>query len=280
MKNIVVGIDFSQSSLNALKHAIALSIKTKAKIHLIWVKTPNTSSDLKKGSEKSVTKKAHELLNGLIEDCLQEAPQSQVISIILEGRVCDELTQYASNLEDAVIVMGTNGASRELFAGSNALKTVTATTVPTFVVREGVYTNRDLIKVLVPIDTSFETLQKMSIAIQFAKAFAAKLVLLGINSPILPDVKHIINVQLRNASKMCDDANIRYDTVSIDVTDCASKAVIDFARVHEFSLITVMKEEEEDYADFWLGITTRQLVSHAPVPLLVVPNISYCLSSK
>ncbi len=280
MKNIVVGIDFSQSSLNALKHALALSIKTRAGIHLIWVKTPSSTSDLAKGSAKTFSKKANDMLKNLIDDCKKEAPKSQIISVILEGRVCDVLVNYAYNLDDAIIVMGTNGASRELFAGSNALKTVTKTTVPVYVVREGVPTHRDLIKILVPVDTSFETLQKMSVAIQFAKAFAAKITLLGIHSPILPEVKHTINVQLRNASSMCDNANIRYDVATIDVNESPVKAVIDFARVNEFNLIAVMKEEEEDYADFWLGITTRQLLSHAPVPLVVVPNVSYCSTSK
>ena len=36
MKNIVVGIDFSQNSENALRHAVALALKTDAKIHIVW----------------------------------------------------------------------------------------------------------------------------------------------------------------------------------------------------------------------------------------------------
>ena len=44
MKNIVVGIDFSKNSLNALKHAVAIGLKTKGTLHLVWVKTPAVSN--------------------------------------------------------------------------------------------------------------------------------------------------------------------------------------------------------------------------------------------
>lgn len=282
MKNIVVGIDFSPSSLKALKHAIALSIKTNAKLHLIWVKTPGTVNGLSKNNVKSITKKANDLLAELVESCQKECPKSQVASIILEGHVAEELTKYADNLEDAVIVMGTHGASgvEENFAGSNALKATALSNVPLFVLHQDLQTNRDLITILAPIDTSFETLQKMKMVIACAKAFAAKVLLLGLVSPDLPEVQHTINIQLRNASNMCADANIRYDALSISITGNAAKAVIDFAKAHEVNLVAVMKEEEEDFSDFWLGRTTRQLLNHTPMPLLIIPNVSYCYSSK
>ena len=46
MKNIVVGIDFSKNSLNALKHAVAIGLKTKGTLHLVWVKTPAVSNEI------------------------------------------------------------------------------------------------------------------------------------------------------------------------------------------------------------------------------------------
>ena len=44
-KNIIVGVDFSNSSLNALRHAISLALKTGADMHLVWVKTPGVTSN-------------------------------------------------------------------------------------------------------------------------------------------------------------------------------------------------------------------------------------------
>jgi nucleotide-binding universal stress UspA family protein len=86
MKNIVVGIDFSNSSLNALKHAIAISLKTQGKLHLVWVKTPSTTNKAAKEEIKQITKKAQAALAELIADCKKEAPKSVVNSIILEGK--------------------------------------------------------------------------------------------------------------------------------------------------------------------------------------------------
>ena len=44
MKNIIVGIDFSNSSMVAMRHAVAICLRTQASLHLVWVKTPSVSS--------------------------------------------------------------------------------------------------------------------------------------------------------------------------------------------------------------------------------------------
>src|SRR5574344_987540 len=65
MKNIVVGIDFSQNSLNALRHAVAVGLKTKAKIHIVWVRTPGAAGKLGITDEKLLMKKAQDKLDEL-----------------------------------------------------------------------------------------------------------------------------------------------------------------------------------------------------------------------
>ena len=58
MKNIVVGIDFSPSSENALKHAIAVAIKAKATIHLVYVKPQKSTSAIEKAELEGLLQKA------------------------------------------------------------------------------------------------------------------------------------------------------------------------------------------------------------------------------
>lgn len=276
MKNIVVGIDFSKNSLNALKHACSLSLRTGGKLHLVWVKTPTTTNAI--GVSKSqVSKKAEEKLEEYVAECKKEVPKSEIISVILEGKSAAELTKYTANLQNSVLVMGTHGASgfEDETTGSNAMRALGLTKVPILILREGVKITRDLIQVLVPIDTSFETLQKMKYAITFAKAFSAKVMLLGLKASKNPEMTHVINVQLGHAIAMCEQANVRFSAATIDVTGNAAKAVIDFASKEDVNLITVMREEEDDFSTFWLGTTTRQLASISPIPLLVIPNVNH-----
>ena len=201
MKNIVVGIDFSENSINSLKHAIAIALKTGAALHLVWVKTPGVTKGLGESNIDEYTRKANKKLQELLKACKAETPKSAAQSVILEGKPFVEIPKYASNLENAIIVIGTHGISgfEERFIGSNAFKTIVASPVPILILREGIQINRDLTQIFVPIDTSFETLQKVKPAITFAKSFAAKIIILGLYPPKNNDDKHVVEVQVGHA---------------------------------------------------------------------------------
>lgn len=283
MKNIVVGIDFSKNSYNAMKHAVAISLKNKAKLHLVWVKTAGMKTDFATTTAtKDFLAAVKEKMAQWIEECKAEAPESSVTSVILEGKPAAELCNYAAYLPKAMIVMGTHGVSgfEEFFVGSNAFRTLNLTSVPVLILREGIEINRDLTEILVPIDTSFETLQKMKIAIEFAKDFSAKICLLGMINPITNDIKHIINVQLNHAATMCKKANVRYEVLPLEISGDSITALLDSAKKMDVNLMVIMREEEHDLSSVWMGSNTRQVVNNSPMPLLIVPNVNQYLLNK
>src|SRR5574344_3129888 len=252
MKNIVVGIDFSHNSLNSLRHAVAVGLKTNTKIHIVWVRTPGASGKLGITDEKLLMKKAQDKLDELVNVSKIEAPKSEIHSVILEGKAYLELTQYAGNLNESMLVVGSHGVSgfEEMFVGSNTMKIVGLSKVPVLIIGDNVQINRDLTKVLAPIDTSFETLQKITTAINCCKYFAAKLILLGVCSPCSAETKHIITVQLNHAVTMCEAAGIRYSASTIDVRGISSKATVEWARNEDVNLMVIMREEEDDISAF------------------------------
>lgn len=277
MKNIVVGIDFSPNSENALRHAVAVAIRGKSTIHLVYVKTPKSTVSFGVKSDGSLAKSAEKRLKELTEDAKREAPMCSVQSVILEGKPPVELCKYTHNLKDSMIVVGTHGASGfdEKHVGSNTLRIVAETKVPVLSVREHINIGRDLTQILVPIDESFETLQKIKHAVAFAKLFNAKLLILGTHTSTHPESKHVINVQIGHAKAMCDKANIRYEVLTVAIKDNLCNALVEYAKSAEANLLIIMREEEEEFFDFWLGTSTRKLISISPMPLLIVPNINH-----
>lgn len=283
MENIVVGIDFSKNSHNAMRHAVAISLKNKAKLHLAWVKTAAVQSELAGHNNATDYLTAiRTKLNEWVGECKHEAPESEITSIVLEGKPALELTKYAANLADAMIVMGTHGTSgfEELFVGSNAFRAINLSNVPVLVLREGIEINRDLTEILVPVDTSFETLQKIKYAVDCAKIFGAKINLLGVINPVSSDVRHIVNVQLQHAANMCLKANIRFDVHTIDVQEGAISAILNYANKIDANLIVIMREEENDLSAVWMGTNTRVIVNNSSVPLLIIPNVNQFLLNK
>ena len=284
MRNIIVGIDFSKSSINSMRHAIAIALKTSDTLHLVWVKTPGVTKGLAKENKSEFVEMANTNLNKFMEECKQEAPGAKVQTVILEGRPFAELTKYAKNLENSLIVIGAHGVSgfEANFIGSNAFKMIAATTVPILIIREDVKIRRDLTQIIVPLDISFDTLQKVKISTEFAKSFGAKILLAGFYEKNNPQHEHIVNVQLGHAEKICTKANVRRDVEMIPFKGYISDAIIKYGKEKDANLLVIMRERDDtgEITKLWLGNTTQQLLTKIPMPLLIIPNVSLLSISK
>lgn len=270
-KNIIVGVDFSQSSLNAMRHAVSLALKTGADIHLVWVKTPGVTRNADGDDEYIHKCQAH--LEEWKDMCRMESPTTEVNTIILEGKVHVELPKYATNFSNPIIVMGAHGSSgfEEGYIGNNANRLIRETKVPILIMRENIEIKRDLHNIYAPIDLSFETLQKMRYATYLAKRFAAKITIAGIYYPNNVDTRHIINVQMRHAADMCEDANVRHEMVPLTVQRDYVQTLLNHAHEQDANLIVIMREESE--TDFTSSSNMNEILSTSKMPLLIIPNV-------
>ena len=76
-KNIVVGVDFSNSSHNAMRHAVSLALKTNAEIHLVWVKTPGVSNNITDDGGDNYIHKVQTSLEEWKNECKLEASKDK-----------------------------------------------------------------------------------------------------------------------------------------------------------------------------------------------------------
>lgn len=272
-KNIIVGVDFSNSSLNAMRHAVSIALKTGADLHLVWVKTPGVTKNAENGDDEYI----HKLQKNLEEwkdMCRMESPDTEVNTVILEGKVHVELNKYAANFSNPIIVMGSHGTSgfEEGYIGNNANRLIKDAKVPILIMRENIEIKRDLHNIYAPIDLSFETLQKMRYATYLAKRFAAKVTIAGIYYPNNADTRHIINVQMRHASDMCEDANVRHEMVTLTVQNDYVQTLLSHAHEMDSNLIVIMREESE--TDFNSSSNMAEILSTSKMPLFIVPNVT------
>ena len=110
-KSIIVGVDFSQSSHNAMRHAVSIALKSNAELHLVWVKTPGVANNVTEDGGDNYLQKVQANLESWKDECRMEAPDVQVNTVILEGKVHTEILKYAANQPIPMIVMGTHGTS-------------------------------------------------------------------------------------------------------------------------------------------------------------------------
>lgn len=271
-KNIVVGVDFSNSSHNAMRHAVSLALKTNAEIHLVWVKTPGVSNNITDDGGDNYIHKVQTSLEEWKKECKLEAPNVEVNTVVLEGKVHVEILKYASNLSVPIVVMGTHGTSgfEEGYIGNNANRLIKDARMPILIMRENIEIKRDLHNIYAPIDLSFETLQKMRYATYLAKCFAAKVTIAGVYYPNNADTRHIINVQMRHASDMCEDTNVRHEMVPLTVQKDYVQTLLNHAHEMDANLIVIMREESE--TDFTSSSNMTEILSTSKMPLLIIPN--------
>lgn len=272
-KNIVVGVDFSNSSHNAMRHAVSLALKTRAELHLVWVKTPGVSNNVTEDKGVNYINNVQKSLEDWKNECKMEAPDIEVNAVILEGKVHVEILKYAANLSVPMIVMGSHGTSgfEEGYIGNNANRLIKDAKVPILIMRENIEIKRDLHNIYAPIDLSFETLQKMRYATYLAKCFAAKVTIAGVYYPNNADTRHIINVQMRHASDMCEDKNVRHEMVPLTVQKDYVQTLLNHAHELDANLVVIMREEGE--TDFKSSSNMAEILSTSKMPLLIIPNI-------
>ncbi len=271
-KSIIVGVDFSQSSHNAMRHAVSIALKSNAELHLVWVKTPGVANNVTEDGGDNYLQKVQANLESWKDECRMEAPDVQVNTVILEGKVHTEILKYAANQPIPMIVMGTHGTSgfEEGYIGNNANRLIKDSKVPILIMRENIEIKRDLHNIYAPIDLSFETLQKMRYATYLAKCFAAKVTIAGVYYPNNADTRHIINVQMRHASDMCEDKNVRHEMVTLTVQNDYVQTLLNHAHDLDANLIVIMREESE--TDFTSSSNMTEILSTSKMPLLIIPN--------
>ena len=272
MKTIISAIDFSDCSINALEHALSIAKKSKSDLLMLWVNNPNTtktilSSDL---SDDLLEEVEHQFLR-LITKYRDELPDSKIDFMIREGKVYKEIVNQAKESEAWLIVAGTHGSSgfEEFWIGSNANRIVTASPCPVITIRSGVSVDRNLSKIVVPIDSSMETRQKIPYVSELALMFDAEVHLLTLYTTTIEAVRRTIRSYTKQASKYLKEHEVRFVNVERDSENISISAV-EYAQSIDANLIAIMTEQEKSAANLWLGPYAQQMVHHSPIPVLSI----------
>lgn len=272
MKGIIVGTDFSESSINALKHATTIADKAKCDITLIWAQTPGTTLGIMSENVKEYTELAKEKLEKIAEDHKTLMPKGKnIITKIIYGKVSTVLAQEAEETGADLVVVGAHGISgeEEYFIGNNAYRTVMAVNCPVLTIRNKTKVSRALTDILVPIDLSEETRQKLPIAVKFAKLFAAKIHVLGLYTSPNRELRQLVDSYIYTVERYLKTKNVRYQIYKRESYHI-TQTTVEFAKEIDANLIVTMTEQSSDVSGIWLGAQARELVNNCCFPVLSV----------
>jgi len=275
-KIILVGIDFSDCSVNALEHAVSLADKAHADIKMLWVNKPDNTRNLYDIASDEVLLEAEKRLQGMASKYQARLTNGKIDFITRKGKVYKELVAAAEEFDVFLIMIGTHGSSgfEEFWIGSNANRIVTATERPVITIRGGVDINRTIERIVMPIDSTLESRQKVPITALIAKYYNAEVHVLATHITTVKDVRERIMEYIKQAERYLEENQIRFVIKEIEAGNI-SDSVIEYATAVNANLISIMDEQEKAAANIWLGPYAQQMVNHSPIPVLVVHAKNY-----
>ncbi len=274
-KDIIVGIDFSACSVNALKHAVSIASKTESCIKMVWVKRPDFAKEVIY-KYQNVEEEIMDLFSELKQDFAPNLPDERITYTIREGKVYEEIVHYAQEEDASMIVVGTHGASgfEEFWMGSNAYKIVSAAACPVLSIRESSTFATPLRRIVVPIDSTLSTRQKVPYAVQFARIFNAEIHILALYYTTVKAVQEDVLNYSKQVAEYLEDQKINFVLKSVD-TKNVTTSTLDYAQEIDANLIVIMTEQITTTSNLWLGPYAQQMVHRSSIPVLSVHPKEY-----
>ena len=266
-KTIIVGTDFSKGSYVALELAVDIAKKIHADIQLMWVCREKMlyTDDQNNYVRNLATQKMDEL-------CEKYQPQLEdttITPMIMQGKVAPMLAAQAEKANATMIVIGTNGASgfEKYWMGSTAVRIVQEATCPVLSIREGFNFHKSLERILVPLNMSTNSRQKLPVAVKMAKAFDAHIHLLGQyenNSQA-----QTVGIYMKQAETFLQKQNVAYTSETMLAKNLPEEALA-YADTINADLIVISTEQEQVLSSLFIGTNAQQFVHHSLIPILSV----------
>lgn len=274
MKKIIVPVDFSEYSENALQTAAFLAKKSDAEVLVVHML--ELSNAVLSRSESYLQQEMLFYLQ-MSEKKLAEFLEKEYLSgikvtpIIKHFKIFSEIDQLARNEGADLIVMGSKGASglKEMFIGSNTEKVIRYAHVPVLVIKEEPII-KHIDKVLFACDFSDDDAKPYVEAKEFLKKFNADMELVYVSTPT-SKFKSTKELEER-MKRFFNQANESYDEsvhkVKIISDYSVEKGVFYYADKINSDALVVATHGRKGIAHFFEGSISEDIANHSKLPVL------------
>lgn len=252
---ILIPIDFTKQSLLAIKQSYNLAKYTHSKLVLLHV--------YEKTGEESF-----EALAKLAKQTEQESGVPTEFMNV-KGDIYKETDRVAEELKATLIVVGLESHMKwqDIFVAS-ASKLVRKAPCPVITIRGGEH--RDGCEnILLPLDLSPETREKVDAAIQFAKYFGASIRILGVFD--INDTKYENDLLAYSFQvKQFIKSNGISCTNKTIPTKHIAETIVEYANKIEADLIMIMNKPTLSVGEFLSGTETQKVVDISNIPVITI----------
>lgn len=286
VNRILIPTDFSDTANLALEHAVRMAQLLDSEIILLHV--VSTFAFRVNLPEVDIDESQNTRLSGAIGARLAQIAEEiksthgvKVNTMISYGRIREEVVRIADETDADMIILGTHGVSgiREFFMGSNAFRIVSEASCPVLSVQQSAQ-QFGFKNIVVPIDNSFHSREKLSLAVKMAATYNSNIHICGLRSHDHDDEE--INAKFRMKMKQVEDflkeRQVEFTASTVFCSNIA-RATMDYAAEKNADLIIIMNEQEINTTGFFMGPYAQQIVNHSNIPILSIRPTSGFVNS-
>lgn len=252
---ILIPIDFTEQSLLAIKQSYNLARYTHSRIVLLYC---YEKRGMERFEEMKELAKQTEKESGLPTDFMT-----------VKGNVYEETNNVAKEIGATLIMVGLEShiEFKDVFKPS-AFSMIRKAPCPVITIR-GKEQRDGCENILLPLDLSPESREKVDVAIQFAKYYNASIRLLAVFSPEDEGYENQLLAYSHQVKQFIKSKGIPCSNKSIG-TDDIPKTVVEYANKIEADLIIVMNKPDLSVKEFFSGTDVQKIFDISNIPVMIV----------
>jgi nucleotide-binding universal stress UspA family protein len=276
---ILVPVDYSPQSLIALEQAANLAKVFNAEITILKVaETGGVAGFFSSKHMDEFTTALEVQLKDFVAEQVKKLGVA-MNAILRRGKVYDEIVETAEEIKATFIVMGTSGSESGMkrFIGSNALRVVRSSKIPVITIK-GQHHRKGCQNIILPLDLTKETKEKVGKAIEFAKRFGSTVRVVSVLFTSDEFIVNRLTRQLDQVKKFIEKSAVECSAEIIKSTkgsESLAEVIIDYANKAKGDLVIIMTQQENDYTEYFIGSSAQEIINHSDIPVLsIIPSPS------
>lgn len=271
MKNILVPVDYSPVSKNALQYAMGIAKMYNGKItllHVFHIPVANNESVMLMPNFSELESAAEKSMNEFKSEVFTSEQSAGVESYVKAGFLIEEMKEIIADKKIDLVVMGVTGVGKlgEMLIGSNATIAIH---------------NLNVQVLIVPKDATFKPIEKIAFACDYEKATSTASIEKVKEVASMFDAQlHVLNVVDKDEVPEVDKAvsavklevimnNIRH-TLSFPESEDITYAINEFVDKHDIDMLVMIPHKHRFLGGLFHKSNTKKMAFHTHVPLLSI----------
>lgn len=281
--NILIPVDFNENSMIVMQQSYNLAKLLNLELILLYVhEEPGLFKSI--FSDEDVENKKVKIGNSLekIAEKVRDETGLKVNVMVREGKIYAEIQKVAEILQSRLIMMGTRSSlegeddSRKIL-GANTSRVIRSAPCPVITINSR-HNYLGCRSILLPIDLTQETRQKVNKAIEIASLFGSTIkVMSALWSKNNEAITYQLNAQLRQVKNFIEAAGIQCHAELVETSGKEKSLVpviLRYAKEQgDIDLIIIMTQQELSLVEFFVSSSAQEIIRLSDIPVMsIIPK--------